>query len=106
MTAALRPIGRLVPLIALAALSLLPAAAHATYPGVNGHASFTIPAGTAAKVKVRISKTGMKVLRSKKKLSARASVTSKDGTGVAKSSSTRITLKLAKQRKHHKRKHH
>ncbi len=71
-----------------------------------GRASFSIPAGTTVKVKVRISKTGMKVLRAKKKLSARANVISKDGAGVAKTSSTRITLKLAKQRKHHKKRHH
>jgi TolB protein len=71
-----------------------------------GHAKFSIPAGTTAKVKVKISKTGMTVLRAKKKLTAVANVTSSDNTHVTKTSSTRVTLKLAKQRKHHKKKPH
>lgn len=66
-----------------------------------GKAHFSIPAGKTVKVKLRISKAGMKLLRSHKTLRTVARVVSHDGSGASKSSTGRLVLKAPKQRKHH-----
>lgn len=68
-----------------------------------GHGTFTIAAGTSAKTKVKLSSTAMKLLQARSSLKAVVTVVSHDGTGVAKTTSTRITLKPAKHRKKHHR---
>jgi hypothetical protein len=68
-----------------------------------GKARFSIPAGKTARVKLRLSKTAMKLLRSRSRSTLRtiAVVVSHDGGGASKPSRGRLVLKAPRPRKRH-----
>ena len=63
-----------------------------------GSARFSVPSGTAAKVKVKLSKTALKLIAKKRKVKAVATITATAG-GTTKTTKPTITLKAAKKKK-------
>jgi hypothetical protein len=64
-----------------------------------GKSSFTIQSGKTAKVFVKLSRAGKRLLLKRGRLGAVATVTSKDGLGTSRSTKATITLKAKKKRR-------
>jgi hypothetical protein len=68
-----------------------------------GSARFSVPPGTKLRLKIKLSKTALKLLKQKKTLKAIQTVVAHDSRNVNKTSKTRITLKAPKAKKRKKR---
>jgi hypothetical protein len=67
-------------------------------PVLYGKASFSIPAGHAGKISIKLTAAGRKLLKSKKKARGRLTITVKEAGGKTSSSSRTVTIKPAHRR--------